>query len=441
MTGRPELGRQPAIAVPRVSERTLPNGLRVAAVRRGGVPLVEVRLRVPFAGRTRAHLARTSVLTETLFAGTAERDAVGFAEAVQALGGALSTASDADRLAVGGSALAANLRPLLDLLAEALRGATYPADEVDGERERLAEEIGIALTTPATIAEEALSRRVFGSHPYGWGLPAADEVKAVAAASLRRLHAQQVSPVGALLVVVGDVAPARALDIAEAALGDWSAADRTPVALSPPPSFTPGGISLLDRPGSVQTAIRIVGPGPQRGAPDFASLALVNTVFAGYFSSRLVANIREDKGYTYSPHSVLDHADLATLLSVEADVATEVTAPALVEMTYEAAKVTALPVTQDELDAARRYLVGTLALATSSQSGLATTLGRLLEAGLGASWLRDHPAALARVTRESAHEAARNWLAPSALATVLVGDAGVIGEGVAALAPVTPMTL
>jgi zinc protease len=417
VSARPELGPQPAIAVPRVAERTLANGLRVAAVRRSGVPMVEIRLRIPFAGTTRAHLARTTVLTETMLSGTAEHDAESLAAAIQALGGSIGVGADADRLVLSGSALAENLAPLLGLLGEIIDSAGYPADEVDGERERLVEEIAIARTTPSTLAAEAMAVRAFGKHPYAWHLPTPAEVRAVSSGRLRTLHGERVGPAGALLVVVGDVAPAKALDAVEKALGGWAAGGRTSVEMPVPQAFSPGGISLLDRPGSVQTSLRIVAPGPRRDDPDFAAFSLANTVFAGYFSSRLVANIREDKGYTYSPHSGLDHAERATLLVVGADVAT------------------------GELDAARRYLVGTLALATSSQAGLATTLARLIDNGLGAAYLREQPAALAKVTTETAYEAARRWLAPSAAATVLVGDASVIGGPVAALGEITPLAL
>jgi predicted Zn-dependent peptidase len=349
--------------------------------------------------------------------------------------------ADADRLVLSGSALAENLAPLLGLLGEIIDSAGYPADEVDGERERLVEEIAIARTTPSTLAAEAMAVRAFGKHPYAWHLPTPAEVRAVSSGRLRTLHSERVGPAGALLVVVGDVAPAKALDAVEKALGGWAAGGRTSVEMPVPQAFSPGGISLLDRPGSVQTSLRIVAPGPRRDDPDFAAFSLANTVFAGYFSSRLVANIREDKGYTYSPHSGLDHAERATLLVVGADVATEVTAPALVETMYEMAKVASLPVEAGELDAARRYLVGTLALATSSQAGLATTLARLIDNGLGAAYLREQPAALAKVTTETAYEAARRWLAPSAAATVLVGDASVIGGPVAALGEITPLAL
>ncbi|MGH3744187.1 MAG: M16 family metallopeptidase [Mycobacteriales bacterium] len=438
---RPPLGPPPRIAVPRVAERTLDNGLRVAAVRETSVPLVELRLRLPFAGTGRRHLARTHLLAETAFSGTEQHDARGLAAAVQALGGGLDVGADSDRLGFSGSALAENLGGLLGLLAEVVTGATYPAGEVAGERDRLVEELVIARTVPSTLAAEALSRRVFGSHPYGFGLPTAAEVRAVSPAALRTLHRSRVSPEGALLVVVGDVPAGRALDLAERALGGWSGDGRRRVTLPPPPAFTPGGVALVDRPGSVQSSIRYAGHGPRRDDPSYAALVAANTVFAGYFSSRLIANIREDKGFTYGAHSHLDHADLATLLAIDTDVATEVTARSLVEVAYEQARMVTAPVTQDELDAARRYLVGTLALSTSSQAGLASTLARLLDAGLAASYLRDHPAALAKVTVDAAYEAAARWLAPSAMACVVVGDAAIVGDPMRTLAPVTPMAV
>ncbi|HEX7355704.1 MAG TPA: pitrilysin family protein [Mycobacteriales bacterium] len=427
--------------MPRVSERTLPNGLRIAAVRDSSVPLVEVRLRIPFAGTGRRHLAQGHLLAETAFSGTGRHSAQELAAAIQALGGALSAGVDSDRLQVAGSALAENAGALLDLLAEVLTGATYPASDVAGERDRLIEELTIARTVPSTLASEALSRRVFGSHPYGLGLPTGAEVRAVTPAALRSLHRSRVAPDGALLVVVGDVPAAKALDLAERALGGWSAEGRRRVALPPPPPFVPGGLALVDRPGSVQSSIRYAAPGPRRDDPTYAALVAANTVFAGYFSSRLIANIREDKGFTYGAHSHLDHADLVTLLSIDTDVATEVTARSLVEVAYEQARMVTAPVTQDELDAARRYLVGTLALSTSSQAGLASTLARLLDVGLAASYLRDHPAALAKVTVDTAFEAAARWLAPSAMACVVVGDAAVVGDALRALSPVTPMTI
>jgi predicted Zn-dependent peptidase len=192
---------------------------------------------------------------------------------------------------------------------------------------------------------------------------------------------------------------------------------------------------LVHRAGSVQSSIRVGGPAPRRDDPAYPALHLANFVFGGYFSSRLVENIREDKGYTYSPHSRVEHAAAGSTFLIEADVATEVTAPALLEIGYELGRMVTLPAGQQELDDVRQYAVGTLALATATQAGLASMLSGLAGTGLGLEWLREYPGRLAKVTLEAAYEAARRWLAPAGLITVILGDTDQIAEPLAVLGP------
>jgi zinc protease len=187
------------------------------------------------------------------------------------------------------------------------------------------------------------------------------------------------------------------------------------------------------RPGAVQTTIRLAGAAPSRTDPGYAAAALANLVFGGYFSSRWVSNIREDKGYTYSPHSGLEHPSAGSRFLAGADVATDVTAPALLETLYELGRIATVPVDQAELDQARRYAIGTLALSTASQAGLAGLLSQLAGAGLGVDWLREHPAALEKVTVDDVLEAGARWFAPSALTPVLVGDTAVVEDSLRTL--------
>jgi predicted Zn-dependent peptidase len=190
---------------------------------------------------------------------------------------------------------------------------------------------------------------------------------------------------------------------------------------------------LVDRPGAVQTTIRIGGAAPARTDADFAATALANLVFGGYFSSRWVSNIREDKGYTYSPSSGLDHPLGGSRFVAGADVATGVTAPALLETLYELGRIATAPVGQDELDRARRYAIGTLALGTASQAGLAGTLSQLAAGGLGIEWLREYPKQLDAVTVDDVLAAAARWLAPTALTPVLVGDRAAVADSLRGL--------
>ena len=243
-------------------------------------------------------------------------------------------------------------------------------------------------------------------------------------------------PEGSLLVLVGDLTPARALDQVAAALDGWDAAGG-PTKVPKVGALQPGPLRLVDRPGAVQSNIRMGGTAPARTDPAYAAAEVANALFGGYFSSRLVMNIREDKGYTYSPRSSIRHAPAASCLLTAADVATEVTAPALVEIGYELGRMAALPPTAAEVSATAQYLVGTLALSTATQAGLAATLTVLLADGLDVTWLREHPAELMSVTPQDVHEVAQTMLAPASMVTTVVGDGSQIEGPLSALAELT----
>jgi predicted Zn-dependent peptidase len=422
-----------------VAERVLDNGLRVLAVRRPGAPLVEVRLRIPFQAESARgnvnHVTRSSLLSQTLLSGTEAMSTVDIAAALQAIGGDLHAGVDPDRLLVAGSALSTGLPRLLELLAEVLGGATYPSREVTTERDRLADRLEMAAAQPAQAVRSALQRRYYGAHPYAIQTPEPEAVRAVRPAGLRALHTSRVVPGGAVLVLVGDISPARTLDAAQRFLGGWKGScDIDPTA----PVSAPDPVSplVVDRPGSVQSSLRLALAAPSRSEPGYPALQLANLVFGGYFSSRLVENIREDKGYTYSPHAGIDHSAAGSVLVIDADVATEVTAPAMLEIGYELGRVATLPVTQEELDQARQYAIGTLQLSVASHAGLAGTLIALAGAGLELDWLLEHPVRLGKVDLDQAYAAARSYLAPSAATAVILGDADRIAGPLSALWPV-----
>ena len=433
----PGLGRLRRARQPTVAERVLPSGLRVVAVRRASVPVVHLRLRVPTAVRRDADLARSRMLERTMLLGTADRSQLEIAEALQRLGGSMRVSSDSDRLLVSAEALRDGLPDLLGLLAEVLTEAAYPTSQVEGEAVRLADQTRRSLSQPGVVADEAWLRRAFGTHPYGREYPAPDEVLGVSASSLRSTHRRRLVPAGSLLVLVGDLSPARALDRVEQALAGWDT-DGKPTRVPKVPAMQPQPLLLVDRPGAVQSNLRLGGPAMPRTDPDYAALDLANALFGGYFSSRLVMNIREDKGYTYSPRSSLQHGSAASFLLLQADVATEVTAPALLEVAYELGRMASLPPTEDEVRDTAQYLAGVLALSTSTQAGLAGTLAVLLADGLDVSWLRDHPQRLMSVTPQDVHAVARRVLAPAGLVSTVVGDASVVQEPLRALGDVEP---
>jgi zinc protease len=432
----------PALTKPRkakkltVTERVTDSGLRVIVVRKPGVPLAEVRLRLPFGSARATQPARSALLADTMLTGAAGYDRSGLAAAIQTLGGDVSVGVDADRLMIAGNVLATNLAALLELLATVLVDAGYPDEEVGTERERLVEKLSIARSRAGVIAGEALAHRMWGEHPYARDLPEPDAVAATTPGQIRKLHDEMVRPSRGVLVIVGDVSANRVLDQVETALAGWTGVAR--VGRMPAlPEPDADALLVVDRPGSVQSSLRMGGLAVPRADDRYPALQLANLIFGGYFSSRWVENIREDKGYTYGPHSRIEHNVLGSSLLFDVEVATEVTAPALLETMYELGRIASLPVTPAEVESVRQYAIGSLALSTATQAGLASTLSALAVFDLGLDWVIEHPHRLAAVGVEEVSAAAAQFLAPARLTSVVVGDAQAITAPLAALVPVT----
>jgi len=422
------------LKTPTVAERKLRSGLRVYAVRKPGVPKVEVQLIVRIGERTRSG-APERLLAKTLTAGTSKRSSVDIAMELQRLGASLEAGVSPDALSVGGSVLAPNLGSYLDLMTEILTEAVFPGDEIAIEREVAVQEITIARSQPQVLAQEAVRRRLFGKHSYSLVLPDPAAVAKTGRAAVARLFAERVQPRDADLVIVGDVRPGHALDLVEQSLKAWRGGKAAAKTAEPRPS-TPGPLLIVDRPGAVQTNIRFAGRTVAPGHPDSYALECANGIFGGAATSRLFLNIREDKGYTYSPYSTFQHLRHASYFEVGAEVGTEVTAPSLVETRYELGRMAALEVGKEELEAVQRYLTGLMALRIQSQRGLAATLGRLVAFGLGVDYLKDYPRRINAVTTADVLDAAARYMAPARLVGVLVGDASRIAGGVEALEPI-----
>jgi predicted Zn-dependent peptidase len=433
----PSLGPPRALRSPKIAEAKLRNGLRVLVVRKATVPRVELRLITPFGGVR--DLAAERVLPKTLMSGTSKRDSVQIAQELQRLGATFGSGVSADHFQLSGSVLAPNLRPFLELAAEIITEPTFPAAEVSLERDRSVQELEMSLSRPEVIAYAALRKRMYRRHRYGTVVPKTGAVARVTAAALRELVTKSVGPRGGVIVAVGDVQPQAAIDAMEETIGRWrtkKVADDTP----PPPEPAPGAWTFVDRPGSVQTCIRIGGSIPAVGTDASYALDIANTIFGGYFISRWVDNLRERNGYTYSPHSTLNYQQLANHIEIAADVGTEVTVPSMVETLYELGRMCALDVSEAELESAKRYRTGIQALRIQSQAGLAATLAGLVTYGLGVDYLKTYPRKVGALTAADIRRVSADHLAPGRLITVLVGDAASVADDVRSLANVDVQT-
>jgi predicted Zn-dependent peptidase len=425
----PGLAPEVPLSLPVPIERTLPNGLRVLLTRRPGVPLAEVRLSIPAA---HTDLATADLLSSALFSGTETASMTEIAQRLQGVGGALGAGADPDRIAVSGNSLATGLAELLEVLGDLLKAAEYPDGPLAVERSRMIDGLSVAEQQPDFVVNRVLDARLWGDHPYGHQQPTAAEVAAVQRDAVLALHAARIHPTGARLVIVGDIDPDTAFAAVEKALGDWNGSGE-PRRMEPLPGIVSGPLVLVDRPGSVQSAIRVAYPAVERTHPDNAAQHLANLVFGGYFSSRLVMNLRETKGYGYSPRSRVDHSPAGSIQLAAVDVATEVTGPALEELRNELRGMAERPPAADELDLARRYALGSVKLATATQSGVANYIAVLAASGLPLSWLAEHSERIREVTPADVQRVASERLDPDRAVSVVLGDGTAIREPLAAL--------
>ncbi|MGA8296514.1 MAG: pitrilysin family protein [Acidimicrobiales bacterium] len=421
---RPPVRDLAAPKAPSIVSAEIEGGVRVVAVRRPSVPLVEVRIVLPMSSDQITSPAEPLVLSESLLAGTERLDRNEIASAIERLGGSLGAYVDRDTFVVGASALASNLTELFALIDEVLAEATFPASEVSADRTRTADEVEIVLSRPGVIADEVFDETMFPGHPYATRIPRPAAIRRVSSPVLRDLYRTMLSSKGAQIVVVGDVEARKVARVAEDALGEWIATSRRKsTKLARVKGVEPAPLSLRDRPGAVQSNLRIGGAAPDRMSPDWPAMMLATLATGGMFTSRLVANLRERNGYSYSPRLRVRHGRAGSVSTFSAEVATEATAASLVETRYELGRVATSGLVQDELDASRRYAIGSFLYSTATQAGLASTLARLLADGVEPSYLGSYPAKLSRVSLAEANDAARRYLAPSQLSTIVVGDA------------------
>lgn len=413
------------LPVPAIAKSTLPNGMELWLVPRGGFPKVSMTLAVR-GGRAsdpEGLVGLSDLLSATMKEGAGKRSARQIAEELQSIGGELSVSAGADAFYVAGSSLSTGAPRLLELLASVALAPAFPADEVELAKENALQELDVAESTPDYLASKAFAEAVYGAHPYRAVSAGRETIGKTSPELLRKEHARRFRPDQALLVVAGDF-DATATQVAVArAFGAWKATGDPLPSLPPSPPARAREILLVDRPGSVQSTVVAGRPGPAASDADWYDVLVANTLYAEAFSSRLVTNIREQKGYTYSPSGSFTPRRAGGLLEVQADVRNAVTGATLLEVFYELDRLAATCPTGEELAGAKRYQAGLYLLRNQVQSAVATTLAHNWVNGLPSEALGEFVSKVNAVTADGVQAAGRKHFLSSTQTVVVVGDA------------------
>jgi zinc protease len=391
------------------------------------------------AGKSGLAALTARMLTES----TRERSSLELAEAVESLGTTLVHDASRDTSMVGMTVLSSDLERACDLLAEVALRPRFDAEELERVRGEWLDGLRAERQNPNRLASLAGLRRLYGEPhgaPVGGGI---GDVQRLTTSDVIAFHREAWRPESAALVVVGEPDPARVRRAVERAFGRWKAAAvEQPFFASPPPLPDPPVrdkplVVLIDRPGSVQTALFAVHPLPRRSEPGFEARQILNSVVGGLFTSRLNQNLREKHAYTYGARSQAIATRHWGAFAVSTSVETAVTAPALRELLTELRQArdprSGRPIAGDELARAKADLASSLGAHLEQVDSVSRDMTALFGLELGADYYSRYPALLAAVSRDEVQAEAATRLMPDQLVIVVVGDATAIEGDLAAL--------
>lgn len=417
---------------PAITEKKLDNGLTVVLVPLHNVPKVSVELTfMTGRGAAPATPGVAQLAGRLLTEGTATRSSLALKEELRSIGGSMSVNVDRDATTIRASSLSEFSKNLFTLLSDVARHPAFPKSEVDLAKTNFISEIEEERSTPEFLAEEQLAKSIFGKDPYGFVVPDAAAIGKVTREQLKSFAAARYAPNNAHVIIVGDFDADPMFATVSSAFGSWSRVTLPAAETSTPPKREKRQIDFVDRPDSIQSTIIIGAIAPPRGSADYLALRTANMVFGGAFYSRLTRNLREAKGYTYSPYSVADLNRRAGIFYSTAEVRNEVTGPAILEMLYELDRIRIAPVTDEELDAAKVFSIGNLSLEIETQSGLATRINTIYTYGLAKDFLQSFQKNVTALTAADIQRVAAKYFDTYRGAVVIVGDYAKVRDQVA----------
>jgi zinc protease len=435
---RPTPGEPRPYDFPTVERSRLANNLSLIVADLPGRPLVSATLvlRNGAVDEPEAVGGATVLAARALTEGTETHDAVALVEAGERLGASIHAEAGWDAMTIGVDVPAARLEPALELLAEVALTPTFPESEVERLRDERLNDLLQAEADPRRRADEAFAATIYSAgSPYRRPAGGTKEtVEGLDAGRLRAAYERGLDPTRATLVVGGDLSGIDVPAIADRLLGGWGArfGAGSTGAIVAESAVRDRFVRVLHRPGSVQTEIRIGHLGLPRRIPDFHSLSVMAAILGGLFNSRLNSKLREEKGYTYGAGAGFDLRRAAGPFAARAAVNTDVTVPAILDTVAELERIGRSPVSDEELQLARDFLIGVFPLRFETAGAIVGALAGLAIHDLPDDELARYRAGIEAVTIESVQAAAASHVRPDHSAIVLVGDLDAFGPALEA---------
>lgn len=441
----PTPGPMPVLRVPAWTRSTLGNGAELVVSEKHDLPLVSFTITFSGGYNQADSAARRGLadLTAAMMSeGTRSRDGEALAGALQLLGTTVTVRIGGETGTIAFECIANKFPATLDIVADMLVNPSFPAEALERLRTQRLVALAQARDQTGAIALRVFPRLVYGdAHPYGRNVTEAT-LKAITRDDVVAFHRAYFRPAQALVTVVGDVNAAAAKASIEKALAAWPRGGEKPAFQYPAaPAPHASTIYLADKPGAAQSTFAIGTTGPPRSTPDYYALQVMNTMLGGMFQSRLNANIREEKGYSYGVGSGFAYGKGPGAFRAGGDIVSAKSDAALVEFMKELRGIRGdRPITDEELSTAKDALTQRLPATFASAQSVNTAIVSLWTQGLPDDYYQQYAARIAAVRREDVVRVARQYVDVDHLVIVIVGDRATI-EGPLRATGIAPIVI
>ena len=418
----PQGGEPRDFKLPEKDSKKLNNGLTAIAVQYGVIPKVIINVIVKTGniheGPGEIWLAD---LTGDLMAeGTTSMDFQTIARKVAAMGGEVNVSTGPNQTTISGSVLSEFAPDLIRILADIVINPSFPESEIERLKNDLKRQLTVQKGIPQAQALEKFRSIVYKDHAYGRIFPTVEMLDSYSHERVKSFYAEHYGARRTVVYVVGKFDGGEVARSIEEAFGQWK--EGPGVDYPVPNPVQTNEVAIIDRPDAPQTTIMLGLPTLDPSKPEYVPLAVTNSLLGGSFGSRITSNIREDKGYTYSPRSVINAGYRAAVWYEQADVTAEHTGASLQEIAKEIRRLQSEAPSKEELQGIQNYEAGVFVLQNSTPQGIISQLNFIDFHGLDESYLNDRVKNIHAVTPEKVQEMARDYFRYEDMTLVLVGD-------------------
>ena len=415
------------IKFPPYEIRTMPNGLQVVTVLHHEQPAVSMRLLVGTGSSSdpQGKLGLARLVASLLDQGTTTQSAQELNDAIDFMGGAVGTGAARDLSFVNMVVTKDSFEAGLRIMADMIEHPAFAPDEIERQRQQSLSFLRVSFDDPEYLANAVFDRLVYGFNPYGMpdsGTPAT--LATIGRNDLLAFHEKYFAPNNAILAIVGDVTTDEAFGTVSKVFGDWKSREIARERFVEPPNAA-RRVIVIDKPGAVQTEIRVGNVGIPRNHSDYMALNLAIRILGGEGSNRLHQVLRTERALTYGAQADMETFKESGDIAAETNTRSDATGEVLRLIVDEFWRIQRERVSESELAAAKAYLTGSFPLTIETPDSIALQVLNVMFYGLPLEQLQTFRERVNRVTVDDIERVARFYLKPDAVSVVLVGDASV----------------